>query len=260
MARSTSRYLSDAETRYAVINFEMLAVVWALHKCRLYLSGTKFEIVTDHRSLVPILNYSLDQIENPRLLRLRLKVQSFQFHVSWRKGTDNVFADALSRSPVNIPTPDEEFGESPALSCRTLRVCLQSQETQSPSVNLRFKVLRDAAAADEDYQQLVEFVRSGFPPSMRDVPASLRANWNGREHLSLDSGIVMKGDRIVVTESLRETVLAELHAAHQGLARTKSRAPDRVLARHHRRHRSTRPLLPELQDPSGIACQRAAAE
>ena len=61
-----SRNLSDAETRYAVIELEMLAVVWALHKCRLYLCGTKFEIVTDHRPLVPILNsYSLDQIENP---------------------------------------------------------------------------------------------------------------------------------------------------------------------------------------------------
>ena len=119
-----SRYLSDAETRYAVIELEMLAVVLALHKCRLYLSGTKFEIVTDHRPLVPILNsYSLDQIENPRLLRLRLKAQSFQFHVSWRKGTENVFADALSRNPVDIPTPEEEFGESPALSRRTLRVC-----------------------------------------------------------------------------------------------------------------------------------------
>ena len=220
-----SRYLSDTETRYAVFELEMLAVVWALHKCRLYLSGTKFEIVTDHGPLVLILNlYSLDQIENSRLLRLRLKVQSFQFHVSCRKSTENVFADALSHNPLDIPTPEEEFSESPALSCRTTRVCLQSQETQSPPVNLRFKVLRDAAAVDEDFQQLVEFVRSCFPPSMRDVPASLRAYWNGREHLSLDSGIVMKGDRIVVPESLRETVLADLHAAHQGLSRTKSRA------------------------------------
>ena len=133
---------------------------------------------------------------------------------------------------MDIPTPEEEFGESPALSCRTLRVCLQSQETQSPPVNLRFKVLRDAAAVDEDCQQLVEFVRSGFSPSMRNVPTSLRGYWNGREHLSLDSGIVMKGDRIVVPESLRETVLADLHAAHQGLTRTKnSPAPSRAHAR-----------------------------
>ena len=125
---------------------------------------------------------------------------------------------------MDIPTPEEEFGESPALSCRALRVCSQSQETQSPPVNLRFKVFGDAAAVDEDYQQLIKLVRSGFLPSMRDVPPSLLAYWNGREHLSLDSGVVMKGDRIVVPEFLRETVLADLHAAHQGLARTKSRA------------------------------------
>ena len=171
-----SHYMSGAETRYAVIELAMLAVVWALHKCRLFLSGTEFEIMTDHHLLVSILNsYSFDQIENPRLLRLRLRVQAFQFYVSWRKGTENVFADVLSRNPVDIPTLEEEFGESPVMSCRTLRICLQSQETQSPPVNLRFKNLRDAAVVDEDYQQLVEFVRSGFPPSMRDVPASLRA-------------------------------------------------------------------------------------
>ena len=34
----------------------------------------------------------------------------------------------------------------------------------------------------------------------------------------------MKGDRFVAPESLRKTALADLHAAHQGLARTKSRA------------------------------------
>ena len=99
---------------------------------------------------------------------------------------------------------------------------------------------------------------------MRDVPASAQAYWNGRDHLglSLDRDIVMKGDRIVVPESLRETFLADLHAAHQGLARTKLRAgaPDCVLTKHHRRHRGTCPLLPKSQDPSGIASQRAAAE
>ena len=61
---------------------------------------------------------------NSRLLRLPLEARSFQFHISWRKGTEKVFADALSHHPVDIPTQAQEFGESPALSCRTLRVCL----------------------------------------------------------------------------------------------------------------------------------------
>ena len=46
-----SRFLSDAETRYAVIELECLAVTWAVRKCSLYLSGCSFEVVTDHRPL-----------------------------------------------------------------------------------------------------------------------------------------------------------------------------------------------------------------
>eukprot|EP00117_Sycon_ciliatum_P026244 scpid18053/ scgid21591/ Retrovirus-related Pol polyprotein from transposon opus; Protease; Reverse transcriptase; Endonuclease len=92
-----SRFLSDAETRYAVIELELLAAVWAVHKCSLFLSGAPFELCTDHRPLIPILNsYSLDQIENPRLQRLTLKLRPYQFVAKWRKGTDNAFADALS--------------------------------------------------------------------------------------------------------------------------------------------------------------------
>lgn len=64
-----SRFLADAETRYATIELEMLAVAWAISKCRMYLLGLpNFTIMTGHRPLVPILNhYSLDAVENPRL-------------------------------------------------------------------------------------------------------------------------------------------------------------------------------------------------
>ena len=76
MLQCGSRFLTDAETCYAVIELELLAVVWAVHKCSLFLSSSRFDLFTDHRSLVPILNkYTLDQIENPRLLRLALKLR-----------------------------------------------------------------------------------------------------------------------------------------------------------------------------------------
>ncbi|XP_065190961.1 uncharacterized protein K02A2.6-like [Sycon ciliatum] len=218
-----SRYLSDAESRYAVVELEMLAVVWAVHKCKLYLSGTLFDLITDHRPLIPIINaYSLDQIENPRLLRLRLKLQSFQVHASWRKGSDHAFADALSRNPVGIPSSDDELGEAPALHCRSIRVCMLRDD--GPHPNLKFAELRAAASADPVYQSLVQCVLHGFPARQRDLDAPLQPFWNGREHLSVDQGIVMKGQRILVPLAMRQRVLANLHASHQGLVRTKARA------------------------------------
>ena len=67
-----SRYLSDVESRYAMIELEALAVVWGMKKCRHYLLGLPtFQRVIDHKPLEPILNtYTLDAIDNPRLQHL----------------------------------------------------------------------------------------------------------------------------------------------------------------------------------------------
>jgi len=39
LIQAGSRFLSDAETRYAVIELEMLAVVWSVTKCRVFLAS-----------------------------------------------------------------------------------------------------------------------------------------------------------------------------------------------------------------------------
>ena len=220
-----SRFLSDAETRYAVIELECLAVVWAVRKCHLYLAGASFDVVTDHRPLVPIINhYSLDQIENPRLLRLLLKLRPYQICASWQKGSAHLFADALSRHPVDMPTTDDELGEHPVLSCRSVRACLHHDSPKS----IPFATLLSAAKSDPDYQQLIKYLQSGFPSKQQQLPESLRPYWNGREQLSVDSGLIMRGPRIVIPVSLRSSTLEDLHAAHQGLTRTKRRARQTV--------------------------------
>nr|XP_027229813.1 uncharacterized protein LOC113821505 [Penaeus vannamei] len=100
-----SRFLTDAESRYATIELEMLAASWAMGKCRLYLAGLQhFTLHTDHRPLIPILNhYTLDAIENPRLQRLRVKMAPYVFTAVWRAGKTLCVPDALSRAPTARP-------------------------------------------------------------------------------------------------------------------------------------------------------------
>ena len=44
-----SRFLTDAETHYATIELELLTVVWAMSKCRLYLIGLQnFTLMMDY--------------------------------------------------------------------------------------------------------------------------------------------------------------------------------------------------------------------
>jgi hypothetical protein len=74
-----------------------------MKQSRQFLEGLpNFDLVTDHRPLVPILNdYALDKLDNPRLLRLRLQMARYNFTARWIPGNRNVEADALSRSPIS---------------------------------------------------------------------------------------------------------------------------------------------------------------
>ncbi len=54
LLRCGSRTVSDPETQYSVTKSEVNAVVVACHKITLYLQGTKFEVIVDHKPLVPI--------------------------------------------------------------------------------------------------------------------------------------------------------------------------------------------------------------
>ena len=59
LVQAGSRFLSDTESRYAVIELELLAVTWAI----------QFKVITDHHPLVSILNTQcLNEVENPRLV------------------------------------------------------------------------------------------------------------------------------------------------------------------------------------------------
>ena len=89
-----SRKLLPREERYSTVEKECLAVKLGIQAFRVYLLGRPFQIQTDHRSLV-----WLDRLKesNTRLARWSLALQPYQFTVTYRPGSANNNADALSR-------------------------------------------------------------------------------------------------------------------------------------------------------------------
>ena len=228
-----SRFLSDAETRYATIELEMLAAAWAMHKCSYYLKGLHhFEHVTDHRPLVPILNhYTLDAVENPRLQRLKEKLSPYVFTAKWRSGKLLCIPDALSRHPVAHPDEDDDILHD--ISVRdvvTLRAVrsLASPDEQHPTGDVKLGELQQAARNDEAYVRLLECVRHGFPTHRYDLHNSLLPFWKIRDELYCDGDLVLYGPRVVVPAALRKTVLQRLHDSHRGAEATKRRARQAV--------------------------------
>ena len=76
-----SRFLSPAESRYAMVELELLGAVWAASKTRIYTLGRRdVSLITDHQPLVSIINSRLmDQIPNPRIFCLKEKLLPYPF-------------------------------------------------------------------------------------------------------------------------------------------------------------------------------------
>ena len=227
LIQAGSHFLSDAETRYAVIELEMLAVSWAIMKCRVFLAGLQhFEVVTDHNPLIPILNTRrLDEVENPRLQRLKSRLMAYNFTAHWTKGSSHNAPDALSRNPVSDPQSEDTLAEfddqsNLAMSTSEIRAITTSESPTSP----RLEEVQQLAAQDPEYQQLLSVILNGFPSHKQQLPDGCRRFWSIREHLSVDDGLIVYGCRLLIPTALRQKVLSDLHNSHQGLVRTKQRA------------------------------------
>ena len=99
-----SRALTDTEKRYANIEREMLAVVVACEKFHSYLFGKRFMVESDHKPLEMIHLKNLTAAP-PRLQRMLLRIQGYDFTIKYKPGTEMLLADPLSR--LN-PLPNEE--------------------------------------------------------------------------------------------------------------------------------------------------------
>lgn len=98
----SSRSLRGPEINYTTTEKELLAIVHALQKFRLYLTSVPFRIRTDHKALTFLKQC---RFLNERLTRWVLFLQQFDFEISHIKGKDNIIADTLSRYPSELSAP-----------------------------------------------------------------------------------------------------------------------------------------------------------
>ena len=85
MISYASKALSGVEKCYSQIEREALAIAWGCHHFRMYLLGSHFKVVTDHKPLLSIFNSSTSQA-SARIENWRLKLQSFNFEVLYSRG------------------------------------------------------------------------------------------------------------------------------------------------------------------------------
>ena len=97
-----------AESRYAPIEGEALAVADALDKARFFvLSCSNLIFAVDHKPLLKVLgDQSLDEISNSRLRNIKEKTLRYKFRMVHIPGVRHKAADAISRHPTGPTNPD----------------------------------------------------------------------------------------------------------------------------------------------------------
>lgn len=216
-----SRTLTSAECHYAQIEKECLAGVWACEHFSKYLSGLgHFKLITDHKPLVPLINCKdLDNVPI-RCQRLLLRLMRFNVTAEYAPGKTLVVADTLSRSPQSS-TVDSTTEED--ISCYVNAIV-----ESLPASNGKIKEIRDATQQDEKLQRVKRLITIGWPEHARDVHPLVRDFHAFKSELSETDGLLTRGNRIIIPESLRGEIIERIHEGHLGLTKCRERAQTSV--------------------------------
>ena len=76
-----------------------------------------------------------------------------------------------------------------------------------------------STAQDNQLTRLSHYINTGFPCDKKNLLRDLQEFWNHREALSIESGLITCGNRIIVPKEMRVEMLQYIHEGHQGKER-----------------------------------------
>lgn len=108
-----SRTLSKAESNYAQIEREALAIVFGVKKCHQFLFGRQFTLLTDHRPLTSIFgpHTGIPSLAASRMQRWALLLSAHQYDIKYRRSEQHCNADGLSRLPLPVAHTEHSQAE-----------------------------------------------------------------------------------------------------------------------------------------------------
>ena len=235
-----SRFTTSAESRYAPVEGEALAVVHALDKAKYFVQGCQDLILAvDHKPLLKILgDRSLEEIPNTRLRKLKEKTLRYRYKMTHIPGVKHKAADGLSRYPSNHTiTSDSPANHIPHFPINLLdstttaledhieeAIIAHSEANLAHLESVTWDRVRVASTSDDVIKLLVETIEGGFPENRTHVPHSLLEYYQFRDNLRTVDGVAVYKERIIIPPALRNEVLASLHAAHHGTSAMIARA------------------------------------
>ena len=186
-----SRALTPAETRYAQIEKELLAIVFACERFDSYIYGLAgIKVESDHKPLESIFLKPLHAAPQ-RLQRMLLRLQRYSLVIRYKKGKEMYLADTLSRAHLTDICTCEFIHELEEIDHKEFL----------PVSSEQWQQMQHAAADDPVLQDLRSVIQTGWPESKAEVPPCLISYYDSRDELTVQGDLVFKSHQLVVPVS-----------------------------------------------------------
>ncbi|XP_055900524.1 uncharacterized protein K02A2.6-like [Biomphalaria glabrata] len=182
----------------------MLAIVFAQDKFHQYTFGRHITIESDHKPLEAIMAKPLSAAPR-RLQGMMLRIQNYDITVIYKKGKEMYLADTLSRA--HIKSSANSQGEFELINMAGF-LAIGEEKLQK---------LREGTEKDRTLQKLLITINQGWPEGKHLLPYQLTPYYNFRDEMSVQEGLIFKGERVVVPKSLRLEMKKEVHSTHSGI-------------------------------------------
>ena len=219
-----SHALTPAEQRYAQVEREPLAIVYGVEHFYLYLYGAPdFELETDNKPLELI--YHNPRSRSPaRIERWLLRLADYSFTVKHLPGKENP-SDYISRHPRFPPTASQSQIAEDYVNFLTHHAVPKA---------LTLSEIEEETQKDHTMQAVRSFIQQGNWPNFityhnRKVNKDeLMIFHKVREELKVCDKVILKGNLLVLPNSLRNRALNIAHVGHLSLSKAKALIREKI--------------------------------
>lgn len=208
----SSRTLSKSEQRWAQIEKELLAIVFACQRFHFYLYGREFTVESDHKPLETLVKRDIDDV-TARLQRMFLMLLRYpKMTVIYKPGKEMLVADCLSRAQLKENTEINEL--SGIIHSVTKSACLSEDN---------YKLYCSIMERDERYMRICSYVENGWP-TYHKLDDLSQEFFKYKAELHCENGLLFRNHKLVIPTELQNEISRWLHAPHLGIEKTLARA------------------------------------
>ena len=209
-----SRALTLTEQRYAQMEKEMLAIVFALERFHQYTFGRQVHVYSDHKPLESILRKPLAQAPR-RLEGMIMRLQKNNVDVTYDRGKNMLLADLLSRAYI-ASTESVQNKEFENVNMASLL----------PISKPRLDKIRVETKRDDSLQALKADIIRGWPKDKKSLPSQVPPYFSLRDELTVEHGLIFRRERVVIPTNFRPLMKQKIHCSHMGTESCLRRASD----------------------------------